>query len=343
MPEREESRSDKRSIAEKETAKRKIIIIVLALCVLVLVISGYFTATKLIIPKSHYDRGVSLRASGEWQQAVAEFEAAGKYSDASEQILETEYQHAKQLYADGDYLTAYFTFQNILGYKDVNSTLKDDGNLIAAAREVYKTAGSIVSFGTYEQDNDTANGPEPIQWIVLAAEGEKSLLLSRYGLDVKAYNNEWADITWEKSSLRTWLNNSFMNAAFRADEQTAILSTPVDNSNEQAYSGYSTHDGNNTQDRIFLLSYHEAFDLYFSSDEFRKCAPTDYAIAQGARTSDNQNTVDRAGWWWLRSLGYGGSSASYVNSDGSLGYDYIDTVYSCVRPAFWLDLESDTF
>ena len=123
-----------------------------------------------------------------------------------------------------------------------------------------------------------------------------------------------------------------------------MLNISVDNSKGQGYSDYNTNGGNNTQDRIFLLSYHEAFDLYFSSAESRKCVPTDYAIAQGARTSNVQKVDGRAtGWWWLRSPGSRQDGAARVNDDGSRYYFLVNNDNGCVRPAFWLNLESDIF
>ncbi len=88
----------------------------------------------------------------------------------------------------------------------------------------------------------------------------KALLLSKYGLDAKPYNAEEGDATWEKCSLRSWLNGEFLQSAFSADEQTAILTTAVDNSNSQGLhnSRWDEDGGNNTQDQIFLLSYAEA-------------------------------------------------------------------------------------
>lgn len=47
-----------------------------------------------------------------------------------------------------------------------------------------------VTFGRYEQDNNLGNGPEPIEWIVLDSNNGEVLLLSKYGLDVKKYNDE---------------------------------------------------------------------------------------------------------------------------------------------------------
>lgn len=122
------------------------------------------------------------------------------------------------------------------------------------------SVGDIVTFGHYEQDNDLANGPEPIEWIVLDYDetNHKVLLLSRYGLDTKPFNTGPTSTTWERCTLRSWMNNEFMNAAFSAEEQSYILITEVDTGISQGYSEWHKFGENDTQDRIFLLSYAEA-------------------------------------------------------------------------------------
>ena len=187
------------------------------------------------------------------------------------------------------------------------------------------TVGDIVTFGHYEQDNDLSNGSEPIEWIVLAAEDENVLLLSKYGLDAKPYHDRTVEITWEECTLRTWLNSDFLKSAFSPDEQSAILLTNVDNSSEQGYEEWTTNGGNNTEDLIFLFSYQEAFGIFFEDDFSRICEPTAYAVKQGALAKDGN------GWWWLRSPGYFQNYATYVNYGGSSYYLYVnvdDWMYS---------------
>ena len=99
--------------------------------------------------------------------------------------------------------------------------------------------GDIITFGTYPQTSEGTD-QTPIEWIVLDVQDEKALLLSRYGLDAKPYNKEYTDITWEKCSLRTWLNDEFMKSAFTPKERSAILLTAVNNSASQGYSKWST-------------------------------------------------------------------------------------------------------
>lgn len=48
-----------------------------------------------------------------------------------------------------------------------------------------------MTFGHYEQDNDTDNGPEPIEWIILTQFGNRALLLSRDCLDAQYFNDDF--------------------------------------------------------------------------------------------------------------------------------------------------------
>jgi len=218
-------------------------------------------------------------------------------------------------------------------------------------------AGSCITFGSYEQDNDPANGAEPIEWLVLETDGSKALLLSHYGLDVQPYNVTYVDVTWETCTLRAWLNSDFLGSAFTAEEQAAILMTDIDNSDSQGYDFTRIYDyaekvtgGNDTQDQIFLLSYAEVskyFRVTYKNDRNTppRVAPTEYALQKGAGTNVKTKTAEKelSGWWWLRSPGTVQSYAARVCNDGSLGLDYVSNTVSCVRPALWINLEADIF
>lgn len=210
--------------------------------------------------------------------------------------------------------------------------------------------GKYIVFGQYPQTKDGKDNT-PIEWMILDHNGQRALVVSKYGLDAQPYNITGHAATWETCTLRTWLNGTFYNKAFSSAEQAAILTTNVDNSKKQCYSGWETNGGNNTQDNVFLLSYKEAY-VYFDVTEDSHCnekspvAPTAYAIAQGADVDSYCKTEDgtAARWWWLRSPGYYQFSAAYVESDGSLDSLYcIDNASGSVRPALWVNLESTIF
>lgn len=208
----------------------------------------------------------------------------------------------------------------------------------------FQTVGNIVKLGKYEQDNNKKNGQEEIEWIVLDVQQGKSLLLSRYLLDARPYNNGFNSVTWETCSLRKWLNSDFLSTAFSSDEQSAILVTAVDNSSKQGYRKYEKNGGNDTRDKIFLLSYYEAFTLYFSRAKDRMGATTAYALAKGAFTSNYKKDGKATGWWWLRSPGRTMSMAAGVYNDGdTCSNTLVGSEDICVRPALWMDLNADIF
>ncbi|MCR5061505.1 MAG: DUF6273 domain-containing protein [Saccharofermentans sp.] len=182
--------------------------------------------------------------------------------------------------------------------------------------------GNYITFGHYEQDEDESNGPEPVDWIILSEEDGRMLVISRYILDWQPYNTEMTDVTWETCSIRKWLNEDFINAAFSASEQEQILT--VTNTNPGNENPWGIADGgNDTEDKIFLLSSDEA-DLYFDNDDER--------------------AVDKCDWWWLRSPGYINNRASVVLTIGEIyrhghivSFNHHD---HGVRPAFWLEIET---
>lgn len=344
--EKEQARYKAEAAAAKK--KRNTILGAVAAAVAVAV---FLLVTKVIIPVSNYRKAENLRANGRYEEAVAAFMNAGSYSDAETQITETRYQQGKTLLAAKNYNGAWSIFNLIRGYKDVDNLIANDQNLAAAAaaRDAKYVVGNYVTFGTYPQ---TSGGDDstPIEWLVLARDGNKALLISRYGLDAQPYNENWMSVTWEECTLRTWLNGTFMNKAFTANEQTGILLTNVDNSSSQGYSRWSTSGRNNTQDKIFLLSYAEAnqyLDVTYGDSKNMKSrvAPTAYAKKQEAYTYGSYKTADGdvTGWWWLRSPGSDRSCAAYVSSDGSLGITIVNNASACVRPALWINLESGIF
>ena len=211
--------------------------------------------------------------------------------------------------------------------------------------------GNIVTFGHYEQDNNLINGTEPIEWSVLEIDviNNRALLISRYALDARPYNRRDADVTWETCSLRNWLNQDFYNAAFSNAEQEMILITDVDNSENQGYSAWSTDGGNNTEDKVFLLSYAEALRYYDVTWENlqnmrSRVAPTEFAIHNYAWTLDDRTSDGMlSGFWWRRSPGGKQNYAAGVNTDGSLCYPTVFNGCATVRPVIWVNLGFNTY
>ena len=195
--------------------------------------------------------------------------------------------------------------------------------------------GDIIKFGSYWQNNSKSKCKTPIKWRVLSKKNNKILIISEKGLDCKPYNTSYARVTWETCSLRSWLNETFLNSAFTTAKQSKVKSTTVSADKNPSY---NTSAGNATTDKVFLLSITEV-EKYFTNFEARKCVPTAYAKANGAYTKDGKPTC-----WWLRSSGYRQHHATRVFSDGSVRYygNYVFGDYACVRPALWIILDSLT-
>ena len=184
--------------------------------------------------------------------------------------------------------------------------------------------GDVVEFGSYEQDGDTSNGKEPIEWRVLAVEGNRAYVVSQKALDAHAFNADEDDGNdWNSSDLKKWLENDFASQAFTGDELEEISGVPT------------------------LLSFDEA-NKYFMSDNDRICMPTQQAVNNDV----NKNEGNSACLWWLRSPGDGSDYASCVDEDGivladnnladSLDAFYggylVDCPDGAVRPALWVNL-----
>ena len=192
-------------------------------------------------------------------------------------------------------------------------------------------AGDLITFGSYEQDNDFSNGPEPVEWLVLAREEGRILVISLYGLDCLPFNTEWERVSWNYSSLHVWLEMDFFDAAFRPDEQAMILSAIQGNENP----GFNPALDRSKWTQVFLLSASQVTQ-FIPSQALRQCEPTAYARERGCYVNSESGHC----WWWLREVG--SDYAAYVNADGSVdSYGCpVSTAFLAIRPAMWLNLSA---
>ena len=177
-----------------------------------------------------------------------------------------------------------------------------------------RQALGTIEFGTCLPEKGSVR--MPIRWIVVKKEQNKALLLSADRIGHRPYNEKWEDVTWETCTLRKWLNGDFYNDAFTEEEKKRILLTKVRNEDNPRT---NTLGGNDTEDKVFLLSLREA-EVWLTRIERRN------------------------GWrWWLRSPGYCADHAAYVSYSGGIsdvGYG-VDRSDYAVCPALWIDLGSE--
>jgi len=200
-----------------------------------------------------------------------------------------------------------------------------DYSEIKCFSQLQSEIGDTVSFGNYHGSTE---------WVVLGKTDSRLLLISKRCLDVKAYHYVKADVTWEKCSLRKWLNSDFIEIAFSPEEAALIAEVQIPASGNRKY---GTDGGSDTLDRVFLLSVEEV-EAYFYSDSARIAYATPYA--DGKRVACLRNSDPS---WWLRTPGKRADTAAFVA--GSIGgvlrekgqnVDIPDLF--AVRPALWIDL-----
>lgn len=243
------------------------------------------------------------------------------------------------IFSFGSYPQTQVT-DNIL-ISDLNSQTLQSDNTVTYNYSKYKR----VLFTTETNSYQTSNGYntntvywfkfEPLQWRVLSNTNDELLVIADKILDSKAYNDIDAGVTWETCTIRNWLNNDFYNTAFNPTEQAWIITSTVVNSNNPVN---GTVGGNNTSDKLFLLSFSEvtntAYD--FITDTSRRAQGTDFSKSNGLYINSGNS------YWWLRSPGGSPSSAGFVHSAGGVYYNIgsVSNTFIGARPAFKINLSS---
>ena len=262
-----------------------------------------------------------------------------------------------------------------------NATGWDENNDITIGRTKYRRlkGEDATHYSSNEEGQYNWNGNyktyhyfkyEPIKWRVLNRNGNDAFLLADVALDDQKYNTNYedVDVTWETSSMRSWLNGygasvnqsktdyskkNFINSAFTSSQKNAIKTTSVVNNNNI---NYGTTGGNNTSDQVFLLSTSEVYNTDTAAgygfvknnidDEARRSRCSTYAHAMGTwryyDTDAEYTKYNGNVYWRLRSSSW--CSASYVDYGYGL-FEYIDvdepSFSLCgMRPALHLNLLS---
>ncbi|MBR4748292.1 MAG: hypothetical protein IK083_01795 [Abditibacteriota bacterium] len=222
-----------------------------------------------------------------------------------------------------DYKSLYRNFNS--GFVNVGGPRghfsKEERKTEAGAGAAASGPGDRIRLGLYHG--------EEIVWRVLDARDGKLLVISEQALDCAPYNKTYEDITWEKCTLRSWLNGAFFEEAFDAAEKARIAETEVNNNNSAG--DPPVWGGFDTLDKIFLLSRDEA-EKYFAGYEQRACKPTAYAKT---RHIYREGEYCR---WWLRSPGASSKNAVYVNEAGDVFANGFTVHFDSngVRPCMWI-------
>jgi len=215
----------------------------------------------------------------------------------------------------------------------------------------------IIEFGGYD-------------WIVLDIADGNILVVSEKILESRPYHRVYGVTTWAQSDIRRYLNGEFFNR-FSETERAMIAETEVINNDNPWYDldnpfyeehpEYKPLGGDDTVDRIFLLSLDEVVkyfgdsgklsrgpsdrETFWFDDQYNERRLAQHAAGVTGYIEQYSEMLDiKAGqlWaWWLRSPG--GGSAAYVGVGGDISFEFpgdydIYIPFVGVRPAMWLNL-----
>lgn len=175
--------------------------------------------------------------------------------------------------------------------------------------------GDIIEFGTFYT--------EPIKWEVLEQKGNKVLLISKYGLTCRAYNDKLENTSWSECSLRKWLNKVFFERSFSAQEKKNMISHLV---NAEVVSGRELNPGENTKDFVHILSIDDYLKFYDNKNHHWK-----------SRLIKDKRTEKQC---WLRNYGYDRTRAAFIGRSGRIHYNgsFVDKPRNTVRPVILIKI-----
>ena len=208
---------------------------------------------------------------------------------------------------------------------------------------------------------------EPVKWRILSLKNDEALLLSDRVLDCFPFNQTDEKVTWQTSSVRSWLNGydngqnlsgedysgkGFVDKAFTPDERKAMIQTNCVTPDNQ---DYGTGCGPDTLDYVFLLSNEEVYADAVAADHgfyagrgfddpAKRFTSTTYAKCRGAWWSPVDSYRGNS-FWFMRTGGYTPYNITYICD---FGYVYSrGTTVTCddggILPAIRIDLSAADF
>lgn len=147
---------------------------------------------------------------------------------------------------------------------------------------------------------------EPIKWRILSDSNGTALLMSDIILDGKKFGSSSSN--YANSTVRAWLNGDFYNGAFDNSQKKIVETTTVKNGADSTGWDTDINTCENTNDKIFLLSYTEITNKSYGFngegdvyDTARQLKISDYAKARGVIPYNETAAYKENGAWWLRS------------------------------------------
>lgn len=201
--------------------------------------------------------------------------------------------------------------------------------------------GDAVTFGDY-------------RWRVLDIKKNKMLILTDQIIEQRDYHTKKENVTWEQSEIRSYLNNGFFDRFSSSDKDRIVITHNINADNPW----YGSVGGNDTMDRVFLLSLDETVRDYFGDSGRLLDNPKKNQRYWFDRKDDNNARraalfFDSHWWWWTRSPGKHNRVAVYIHGDGNIGiqgngisktsfnsiHHMTNSNEGGVRPAMWVKMD----
>lgn len=226
------------------------------------------------------------------------------------------------------------TYQTLQSSKDWNAdgTLTIDGNKYKRLQKEDSTSTGT-SYHWIDENTYHYFKFEPIKWRVMDVTNTSASLISDVALDTQKYNQEARDVSWNTSSLRSWLNgydgsknqsktdyrsHNFLDTAFESNEKNILISTK--------------------NDKVTILSEDDLKNntgYGFSNKDRRTCKASAYAQAMGAHL-DSFGVCN----WWTSANGNSNLTTKYIQQSGEIYTKGYSVAYAgnSVRVAVTIDL-----
>lgn len=171
--------------------------------------------------------------------------------------------------------------------------------------------GEVIKFGAY--------AGRKIEWQVLECQSDRLLVISRYGLLNRPFNNELKEVSWASSSIRKWLNKEFFQSVFSNEEKERVIEHSFTSDD---FEEYGLQEKFQFKDRVSLLSVDEYLKY------FRRNLPWRCLLLP--------NKIKRQ--CWLRTTGEDLCHAAFIGRSGRVHANgsFVNSARNAVRPVLWL-------
>lgn len=226
------------------------------------------------------------------------------------------------------------------------------GGVYYAKQNVSSLAYSSTGYHTFDDGTIIVKGNdywfkcEPIKWKVLSSTNDKTYFLTTdLCLDTFAASAYYGTVdghyanNYKYGDTRTYLNGDFYNTAF-ALGNSLIQTVTVDNSASTTAFSTNAYACENTQDKVYLLSYQDLNNsTYFADQASRMLKSTDYSRARGVWSWPKNDAYLHNVYYNTRSPHTSHSRhVSYVDHDGNIKYSDIGSTEGGIRPAITLKI-----